>query len=181
MWYILVLLILIAAVLYPHIKIAYARLLLLKRLEKICSRKGCRLKILRRGVLFAGNENPYYDLMVETENRIVAIKIWSQAARDSVVIFFEGGSYSIKRTARNIIPSSRPVRVMASGVKRLPKPVRNFNANNNSVLPILLIYPAFSEIRYVTRDGLQYEIEPGDRIFEKTLTNYKLLEKIIME
>ena len=178
---VLVILLLIAALSYPYLSAAIAKYRMLRRLARVSRSLGFRFR--HRGSLsLSRNRGRRYDLLIETERRIYAVKLWSAYRNGSVLLLGERGRVREQRRIHEPLAVRRKKpqyhRSLALAVPRTRLMLRK--TEKRPVTRILLVYPSYREILVKKRDQI-LRLSSGDPIFDKLLYSPSAFEKLLRQ
>lgn len=175
----LAILLLAAALCYPYLSAAISKHRMLRRLAKLSRSLGFRFR--HRGMAFLSrNRGRQYELLIENDRRIYAVKLWSAYRNGTSLLLGERGR--VRERRRVIEPLSvrrkKPYdhRSFALAVPRTRLSLRK--KEKRAVTRILLVYPSYREI-LTKKEGRVVRLSSGDAIFDKLLYSPSALEQML--
>lgn len=181
MWIFLIVAVITAVLLYPYISTAFFRYRAISHLRVKLRRVGGRMRVLRRVSCMSANRSSKYDLLVEKNNILYAVKFWSAAHKNVDLRIYSDGRVGEERTLREpITPKGdtkyRTVRYSARYVK---KTEYNFkNPNEKKIVNVVLVYPSYKKI-ILEKNGEEHILNSGDMFFDKIILTPFSFEKIL--
>ena len=194
-----VIVLLLAAILYPTVSALILKMRMLSRLKRLWTAKGFRCRRLKRLPCLARSRSDRYEMVLENERCIVLIKLWTSRRRDETLLIYPDGRVSEQRT--RFLPlrisrseARRPYRTLP---RRVPKTVPpELKPKGRRVIPVLLIYPSYREILAVEEVNADTEAKKkirqkkrralrtvrlgtGDLLFGKRISSPSGLEKML--
>ena len=168
---------------YPYWWAAICRMRMLRRLERVCRENGFRFRPLKKPLWFVRNRGDKYELLIENQTRVLAVKLWSAYRRDSVLVLARDGKISERRQAPVVLDVRRNAQgtksVRGGGrVRRTILPLSQ--KDRRSVTKLLLVYPSYQKMMRQTGEG-EISLHSGDVIFDKILISPSALEKLLTE
>ena len=169
----------VAALSYPYAAAAVSRFRMLRRLARVSRGLGFRFR--HRGMpSVARNRGRRYDLLIENEEKIFAVKLWSAYRRDSALLVNEIGEIRERRRIREPLSVRRKKpqhhRSLALAVPRTRLTLRK--TESRSVTRILLVYPSYREV-LAERDCRTVRLGSGDNLFDKLLYSPSAFEALL--
>ena len=183
MIFLILLLLVAAAIISPYINVVLKRRKMLKRICGIARQLGYRVRALHRFVCLSQNCSSKYDLLFENKDRAFAVKLWSSAKKNSVLVINQNGTfYETQSVPQPLEPLKKQSCELKSRVRGVPVTRENFKVKNGKyVEQILLYYPRNKEITVRFDDGNVGELEVGDKIFNKILCSPAKFEALLNE
>ena len=175
----LAILLLAAALCYPYLSAAISKYRMLRRLAGISRSLGFRFRHKGMACL-SRNRGRQYDLLIENERRIYAVKLWSSYRNGTTLLLGKQGR--VREQRRVVEPLSvgrkKPYehRSFALAVPRTRLTLRK--NEKRSVTRILLVYPSYREI-LAKKEGRVTRLSSGDPIFDKLLYTPSALEQLL--
>ena len=82
---------------YPYFRCFFKRLSLRSKVNKMCRDKGYSLQGTHRFWFFGGKYGKKYDCYIETEDELIAIKLFGMSRHKRVLFFTENNEFFIRR------------------------------------------------------------------------------------
>jgi hypothetical protein len=171
MWIFLLIAAIAAVVLYPYISVAICRYKAIANLRSKLRRVGGRMRVLRRFAFASANRSVKYDLLVEKDSVIYAVKFWSCSHRNTDLRIYSDGRVAEERTFTAPITPRGPVKARSVGyrAKYVPKTEYNFkNSNGKKIINVILVYPSYKNI-ILDKEGEEQVLHSGDLFFDKVI------------
>ena len=183
MWIFLIIAAVIAVIIYPYVAVAIYRYKAILHLRVKLRHIGGRMRILRGFVFVSANRSSKYDLLVEKDEILYAVKLWSGAHRNADLRIYSDGRVGEERTNKEpMTPKGRAgdkSKTARYSARQVNKTVYNFKIpNGKKIINVLLIYPSYRNI-ILERNGEERILQSGDVFFDKVmLTPYAFLKML---
>ena len=178
---ILLIAVILATLLYPYANVAVCRLKFISQLRERLRNAGGRMRVLRTFAALSSNRADKYDILVEKNDVIYAIKLWSAAHRNVMLRIYSDGRVGEERMAVSPItphgkPKNKSVRYMARPV---PVTAENFKIpSGKTLVKVVMMYPSYKEIYAENGEGINI-LKSGDMFFDKVIcTPYSFIRLI---
>lgn len=178
-----VVLFLIAVLLFPYWWAAILKFDMLRRLTRTARSSGYRVRKRNPLIAFSRNRSSSYDLLIDKEGKIYAVKLWSAYYRRRTLLIRETGklserweSYPPLRVRKKEKPRVMESRSRPAPRAKLPAVLKK----KEGVERLLLIYPSYSEIR-ILRDGKETRLFGGDMILGKRIMSPTAFSALLTE
>lgn len=171
------------ALIFPYVINAWLTYRMLRRLESVCRETGMRMRRLHRATWLVRNRSDRYDLLLEDNGRLLAIKLWSAGyTGNSLVITKQGQVYRLMRSAlpMDIRRENRQLRAKSRAVSVPRTKLILPKGESRAVTRILLQYPAYREVLAETDNGWE-RLSSGGAVFDKLLYSPSALELLLRE
>ncbi len=177
----LIILLIAAVLLFPYGWVVLHRHRMLNRLRKRAEALGYAWKPLRRDILFSRNLSSKYDLCVEGEAQVYAVKLWACYRRGTTLTIDGEGYIANRRRQRHPI---EPNEGNGDGSvwrytrrRRVPRTVLKSNeATEKKTVFVLLNYPTYDGIVFRGR-GQEQPVLNGSVLFGKVFYTPSAFEK----
>ena len=183
MWIFLLIALIAAVVLYPYISVAVCRYKAISNLRSKLRRVGGRMRVLRSFAFASSNRSSKYDLLVEKDSVLYAIKFWSCTHKNTNLRIRSDGSVCEERIlSAPITPKGpRKERTVSYRAKYVPKTEYNFkNLNDKKIINVILVYPSYKNI-ILDREGEESVLHSGDLFFDKIILTPLAFGKILSQ
>ncbi|MBE6549970.1 MAG: hypothetical protein E7670_06035 [Ruminococcaceae bacterium] len=171
MWIFLLIAVIAAVVLYPYISVAVCRYRAISNLRSKLRRVGGRMRVLRRFAFASSNRSAKYDLLVEKDSILYAVKFWSCTHKNTTLRIYSDGRVCEERMlGAPITPKGeRKERAISYRAKYVPKTEYNFkNLNDKKIINVILVYPSYKNI-ILDKGGEERVLHSGDLFFDKVI------------
>ena len=181
MLFVILTLLVVAGVLSPYISVAVKRKKMIKRIVSVARASGFRVRALHRLVCFSFNRADGFDLLIENREQAFAVKLWSTARKNSVLVIRGDGSfYETQSVPEPFAPGEKPEHQLRGRAKSVPITKQNFKLKKGKpITAIMLYYPSNKEAVVDFGNGRIAQLEMGDRVFDKILCSPARLEKML--
>lgn len=182
MLFLILVILLILGLCSPYIAVVIKRRKMLRGLVAFAAENGYRTKPLHRFVCLSPNRGRKYDLIIQNKAFAYPVKLWSTAKRSSTLVVRKNGQYYETYGVDDPMKTDKAQRHTVKGIERTARPTQeNFKVRvGKTVTPILLFYPCNNVVLADLGDSRR-KIEPGEKIFRKTLCTPATLRKILSE
>lgn len=183
MWIFLLIAAIAVILLYPYILVAVCRYRAISSLRSKLRRVGGRMRVLRRFAFASANRSKKYDLLVEKDSVLYAVKFWSCTRKNTVLRIYSDGRVCEERmTSAPITPKGpRKERAIRYRPKYVPKTEYDFkNSNGKKIINVLLVYPSYKSI-ILDREGGERALHSGDTFFDKVILTPLAFGKILSQ
>ncbi len=183
MWIFLIIAIIATIVLYPYLSVAVCRYKAISNLRSKLRRVGGRMRVLRRFAFASSNRSAKYDLLVEKDSVLYAVKFWSCSHRNTELRIYSDGRVAEERSLPSPITPKGPVkaRTVSYRAKYVPKTEYNFkNSNGKKIINVILVYPSYKNI-ILDKDGEKRILHSGDLFFDKVILTPLAFGKILSQ
>ena len=185
MWMIPIVAVLLIAlvVLLPRFLASLDRHRAIKGLRVKLRHLGGRMRTLRRFPSFSSNRASKYDLLVEKDGVLYAVKLWSCARRNTDLRIFADGRVCEERSEQAPLT---PYGSVKQRTRRYPrayvrKTERNFRLPpKRELVCVLLVYPSYRRI-IIEKNGEALELKSGDMLFDKILLSPTAFLRMLSE
>ncbi len=172
MWIFLIIAIIAAVILYPYIAVAIYRYKAIAHLRLRSRHIGGRMRVLRKLAFFAGNRSSKYDLLVEKDGTLYAVKFWSCAHKNTDLRIYSDGRVGEERTHKEPMdPKGRAGedRIVKYRARYVNKTEYNFKIpKGKRIINILLLYPSYRNV-ILEHNGEEQILHSGDVLFDKII------------
>ena len=153
-------------ILFPYIRCFFKRCVCMKKIKKLCKRKGYRLCATHPLWFLGGKRSRRCDLYVECANEVFAIKLFGMPRRLSVLVIKENGEYFI-RSFIAMVSYGGSVRFPIDGKpKRMPAYDFRYKYKEEWEIKtprhILLVNPVSMELRRQPHHGGELIVGAGE-------------------
>lgn len=183
MWIFLLVAIIAAVVLYPYISVAVCRYRAIVNLRSKLRRVGGRMRVLRRFAFMSPNRASKYDLLVEKDSVLYAIKFWSCVHKNASLRICSDGRVCEERVSSAPITPRGPrkERAVSYRARYVPKTEYNFkNPNCKKIINVILVYPSYKNI-ILDKEGDAQILKSGDLFFDKVIMTPLAFGKILSQ
>ena len=183
MWIFLLIAVIIAVIIYPYIAVAIYRYKAIAQLRVKLRQIGGRMRVLRTIAFISANRSSKYDLLVEKNEKLYAVKLWSCAHKNSDLRIYSDGRVGEERTHKApMIPKERVgdrSKTARYSARQVNKTLYNFKTpNSKKIINVLLVYPSYRNV-ILERNGEEKMLQSGDVFFDKImLTPYAFLKML---
>lgn len=159
--YVLLLIVILAAVFWQYVRVFFSRVLTLLKIEKLCRENEIAFKLINNSYAFAKNNSDSFDFLLRVGDTVIPVKFYSALSKKSVLTIDRSGKACISEAYRK--PLSRSNKKEASIVKkytRLPnmKIKKNMISKKYTCIPIFLNEPEFHSVRVLVEGGKPRDI-----------------------
>ena len=155
---------------YPYINALYLKARMQRRLVMAVSQEGYRYRRSFRSIFLTRNLSRKYDMIIYSEKKLYAIKLWSSYFSYNDLVLTRGGRVREERRTRGVFNMGGRNNVYIKGFEhRVPRIKLNRKyTTGREVERVLLVYPSYENIRAHT--GVGYvSLKTGDELFDKIL------------
>lgn len=183
MWIFLLIAVMIAVVIYPYIAVAIYRYKAIAQLRVKLRHIGGRMRVLRTFACLCANRSSKYDLLVEKNDILYAVKFWSCAHKNTDLRIYPDGRVGEERTHKEpMTPKGRAGdknKTARYSARQVNKTVYNFKIpNGKKIINVLLVYPSYRNVK-LERNGEEKIMQSGDVFFDKImLTPYAFFKML---
>lgn len=181
MWIFLLIAVIAAVLLYPYISVAVCRYRAIADLRSKLRRVGGRMRVLRRFAFVSSNRSAKYDLLVEKEGVLYAVKFWSCSRRNTVLRIYSDGRVAEERSFTAPITPKGDIRsrTVSYSARYVPKTEYNFkNPKCKKIINVILVYPSYKNI-ILDNAGDERVLHSGDVFFDKVILTPLAFGKIL--
>ena len=183
MWLFVVIAAILAVLIYPYAYTAFCRRRVISQLRHKLKGIGGKFKQLRKFALFSSNRAPKYDLLIEKNGIMYAVKLWSAVHKNTDLRIYSNGLVGEERTYHAPLePNKKSAKKSARySARYVVKTEYNFKvAQNKKIVNVLLTYPAYRAI-YFEKDGEVKALQAGDAFFDKIILTPFAFMKLLSE
>ena len=152
--------------LFPFIRCFFKRLNCMSKIKKVCRSKGHKIYVTNPLWFLGSKHATKCDLYIETENEVLAIKLFGMPRRLSILVLKENGEYFI-RSFITLISYGGGIRFPING-KPKPMPAYNFRYKYRDEWEIktprrvLLVNPVSMEFKRQPHHGGEITVGAGE-------------------
>lgn len=155
-------------ILLPYIRLLFKRLTCMRKLKKLCRKKGHHLHATHPLWFLGDKRSQNCDLYIETASEVYAVKLFGLPRKRSALIIKENGDYMIRNHIAMLSHGGGYIAPFDS--KSKPMPAYDFRYHYQdeweikTPRQILLVNPTAMEIRRLQQHGREVIAETGDII-----------------
>ena len=170
---------------FPYIRCFLKRLSLLFKIRKVCRKKGYHLSEAHPLWFLGDKKGKNCDCMIETEEELFAVKLFSMPRRRRVLVFTENKKYFIRMSLILVgIFGNLCLRIREAfdgKAKSFPEYDFSFDykadSNNKVLRRILLVNPVPMDMLRQVENGMEIVVSPGDVVYGMEVANLSWLLK----
>ena len=177
--------VIIAVLLYPYIAVAIYRYIAISRMRMSLRRIGGRIRTLRALCIFSANRASKYDLLVEKDCVLYAIKLWSCAHKNADIRIYSDGRVGEERVCkaplspkRNSVDEEKVTKYYARAVNKTEYNIKI--PKGKKIVNVMMLYPSYRKV-ILECNGKERCLQSGDVFFDKIIFTPFSFYKMISE